>query len=98
LGFEEWVDTIRKIHEEGRSMPIVPLIGSPSFSPPSNVRSLSIECAHTMRVLAEEGVIRADPFGDEVLKVFLDNLLREDQDLSVLRTARCSSRPFVGPE
>ena len=85
----EWVSHIKRLHDSGRTLPVVPLI-QPTFSMDEdefhkyqqiyNSGDTRFECDHTQRELDQAGIV-APVFDDALLDKFVTDLLTRDAEV-----------------
>lgn len=89
LPYYEWVCEVKRLHHEGQSLPIVPLIeGTFSMDEESlyeNQRhilssNVHFDCSETHRELENAGIV-APAIDDELLKTCIESMLSRDADL-----------------
>ena len=96
LPYYEWISEIRRLYQEGRSLPAVPLIefafsmDEQSFYDHQRrlgLGRLRFDCARTQQELERSGIV-APVFNDNMLKVYVKNVLSQ---LGVHNSARSKS-------
>jgi amino acid adenylation domain-containing protein/thioester reductase-like protein len=88
LPFYQWLCEIKRLHQEGKSLPAVPLIefafsmDEASFCAHQRAHSgrIKYDCARTQREL-ERAAIVAPVFNDDLLRVCLEGMLSRDAEL-----------------
>jgi thioester reductase-like protein len=94
----EWIAEIRRLHVQGRSLPIVPLVefafsmDETSFYEREREIRLaqpSFDCTRTHRELEQAGIV-APVLGDELLMLCIDSMLSRDAELREMRIGRDS--------
>jgi amino acid adenylation domain-containing protein/thioester reductase-like protein len=87
--FYDWLQTIKRLHQEGRSLPVVPLIESlfsmdeQSFEQyQRRIRSVTIhfDCTRTHRELEQAGIL-SPVLNDDLLRLCLESMLSRDAEL-----------------
>jgi len=90
----EWIRKLRQLHDEGRSLPAVPLMEFAfSMDEASFVKSQGeigavrtrFDCSKTHRALERAGII-APVFDEALLKVYVDGMFAQDAELRDLHT------------
>jgi thioester reductase-like protein len=92
---QEWVSRIRQLHEEGQSLPALPLLDYMSASRDDSLMvtstpargNISFDCGKTHRELERAGIV-CPVFNGDLLKIHLDDLLRRDVQLRTWAEAR----------
>lgn len=92
LPMYEWIQRIKHLHDEGQTLPIVPLIeyafslDEPSFreqAQRSDLSNIDFDCQRTRRILEAAGI--AEPsMNDELLRATVETMLYQDPELSGL--------------
>lgn len=95
VSFYEWIQEIKRTHQEGRSLPAVPLVefafsmDAASFHEHQRaIRSEGIrfDCTRTHRALEHAGIV-APALDDDLLRGFLESMLSRDAELRDCLTA-----------
>jgi thioester reductase-like protein len=101
ISFYEWIQELKRLHNEGRSLPAVPLLDfafsmdEVSFEEHLRVtRSVSIrfDCSRTHRELEYAGIV-APESNDDLITVCINSMLSRDSELRPL-LARRDNRVF----
>lgn len=89
LSYYEWISAIKRLHHEGRSLPVVPLIefafsmDEESFDAHQRgirFQNIRFDCDRTQHELESAG-IAAPMLNDELLRLYVERMYAEDRDL-----------------
>ncbi len=87
--FDVWIAEVKRLHDAGLSLPIVPLVQFAFYTKPASFDGYwteyqsdhtQFDCSATERELERGGVI-LDGFGDDQLKLCLEWMVNRDSDL-----------------
>lgn len=101
LPFYDWIREMKRLHDSGCSLPVIPLIEyafsmdeATFYEQLHQARSarVRVDCARTSRELESAGV-PARVLDDELLKVFLADMLSRNDDLHELRHGGMNRAP-----
>jgi len=91
LPVSEWIVRIKKLHQDGLSLPVVPLIDVNNYEAGSRPPGTHFDCSRTQRELERADIV-APRITDALLRVFLESMFARDVEL---RVARVESVPHV---
>jgi amino acid adenylation domain-containing protein/thioester reductase-like protein len=91
MPFAEWISEIKRLHREGLSLPVVPLIDVYSYEGSSRSASTRFDCARTHRELERAGIV-APALSDALLRVSVEGMFARDPELRQARSARVAER------
>jgi thioester reductase-like protein len=89
LPYCEWVGEIGRLHRQGRSLPVVPLLEYAFSMDEQTLReyerrihssNVSFDCGRTLRELEQAGIV-APVFNDKLLRLCIESMLARDADL-----------------
>jgi amino acid adenylation domain-containing protein/thioester reductase-like protein len=84
LPFSEWISEMKRLHREGLSLPVVPLIDVYDYEGSTRPAMARFDCTRTHRELEQAGIV-APTFDDALLRVALEGMFARDPDLPQAR-------------
>jgi amino acid adenylation domain-containing protein/thioester reductase-like protein len=87
MPFTEWISEMKRLHREGLSLPVVPLIDVYDYEGSTRSTMARFDCTRTHRELERAGVV-APTFDDALLRVTLEGMFSRDPELGRARMAR----------